>query len=495
MHLIIQLTPTIEIQEKIVKILDKFTNYVTELQAELQARKKQYEYYRDMLLSEEYLNRLSEKIDGLENYNEIFFAKVSDLCVRQKGINITAEKMKELNKADAPVKIFAGGNTVANVDVEDVGEENIINIPSVIIKSRGNIDFEYYDKPFSHKNEMWSYSTRNEHELNVKFLYYLLKNNLQYFKDHAISGKLPQISTGVTDNYKIPIPNIKIQNKVVEILDQFQSLLSDTQGLLPQEMEQRRKQYEYYREKLLTFGSECDNSTHTHTHTHTHELIPNGYFSLLKEAADFVGVNLYGFKWEEIRNCVLNVEKIKWKDYPERSFQYIDLSAIDRNNNKIMQTETINADNAPSRAQQIVHKSDVLFGTTRPLLQRYCLITDQYDKQICSTGFCVLRANKEKILPKWLLYTISTTSFLSHIENYEKGTSYPAISDGDVKLYEIPLPSLPVQEYVVSVLDTFDTLVRDVSEGLPREIELRQKQYEYYREKLLSFRREEPEEM
>ena len=116
------------------------------------------------------------------------------------------------------------------------------------------------------------------------------------------------------------------------------------------------------------------------------------------------------------------------------------------------------------------------------------MIPKEYDKQICSTGFCVLRADKKKVLPKWILYEISTSSFLSHIKNYEKGKSYPSISDRDVKMYEIPIPSLPVQEYIVSILDKFDALINDISQGLPKEIELRQKQYEYYREKLLDFK-------
>lgn len=249
--------PSIETQEKIVKTLDKFTNYVTELQAELQARTKQYEYYRDFLLSEEYLNKLSEQIFELEKHNEIFFAKISELCSRQKGIDITAKKMKEFDNQGAPVKIFAGGNTSANVEVEFVGINNVINKPSVIVKSRGNIDFEYYDKQFSHKNEMWSYSSLNDKKLNIKFLFYLLKNDLKYFKDNAITGKLPQISTRITDDYKIPVPDIIVQNKVVEILDKFQLLLSDTKGLLPKEIEQRQKQYEYYLEKLLTFDLKC----------------------------------------------------------------------------------------------------------------------------------------------------------------------------------------------------------------------------------------------
>lgn len=258
--------PSIETQEKIVKTLDKFTNYVTELQAELQtelqARNKQYEYYRDMLLSEKYLTKLTNEFYQLEDLKSFDFVKISELCLRQRGIKITAEQMKSLDKENSSVKVFAGGNTTANLLPEEVGIENIINKPSVIVKSRGNIDFEYYDRDFTHKNEMWSYSSLDEEKLNIKFLYYILKNNLKYFIDNSISGKLPQISTGLTDNHKVPLPSIHVQNKVVEVLDKFQDLLSDTQGLLPEEIEQRQKQYEYYREKLLTFEHKSDSTPH-----------------------------------------------------------------------------------------------------------------------------------------------------------------------------------------------------------------------------------------
>jgi type I restriction enzyme S subunit len=144
--------------------------------------------------------------------------------------------------------------------------------------------------------------------------------------------------------------------------------------------------------------------------------------------------------------------------------------------------------NAPSRAQQIVHKGDVIFGTTRPLLKRYAIINNQYNKQICSTGFCVLRADEKQVLSKWIYYNIATNSFYTHIERFEQGASYPAISNTNVKKYKIPIPPLAEQERIVSILDKFDALVNDISIGLPAEIEARQKQYEYYREKLLSFK-------
>ena len=249
--------PSLKIQEKIVKILDNFTKCVTELQAELQARNKQYNYYRDMLLSEDYLNKISKKIYEIEENRTLALVPIKEVCIRQRGFSITASEMKEIHKENAPIKIFAGGKTTANIDECNIDKKYIIKKPSIIVKSRGNIDFEFYDNPFSHKNEIWSYSSNDDNVLNIRYLYYYLKKNIKYFKDKAISGKLPQISTGITDNYKIWLPSIIIQNKIVKILDRFQELLSDTKGLLPLEIEQRRKQYEYYREKLLTFDSIC----------------------------------------------------------------------------------------------------------------------------------------------------------------------------------------------------------------------------------------------
>ena len=129
-----------------------------------------------------------------------------------------------------------------------------------------------------------------------------------------------------------------------------------------------------------------------------------------------------------------------------------------------------------------------MFATTRPLLKRYCLIDSEYDGQICSTGFCVLRANTDNVLQKWVLYHIASSSFYYHVEKYQQGASYPAISDANVKGYRIPVPPIEEQERIVAILDRFDALCNDLTSGLPAEIEARQKQYEYYRDKLLSFK-------
>ena len=158
-----------------------------------------------------------------------------------------------MNKPCGDVRIFAGGKTVADVDASDIEFESIIIKPSVIVKSRGNIDFEFYDKPFTHKGEFWSYSAIDKDVVNIKFVYYYLKNNLNFFEKSAISGKLPQIQTGITNDYLIPLPPLSIQSQIVGILDKFSTLVHNMQEGLPAEIALRQKEYEYYREKLLTF--------------------------------------------------------------------------------------------------------------------------------------------------------------------------------------------------------------------------------------------------
>ena len=124
--------------------------------------------------------------------------------------------------------------------------------PSVIIQSRGIIDVVYYDKPFTFKNEMWGYTHKDL--VTVKFLYYYLKNNIEYFRGKASeTGSMPQISLPVTEDYPIPIPPISEQQKIVLILDEFSTLVESLTEGLPAEIKARQQQYEYYRDKLLTF--------------------------------------------------------------------------------------------------------------------------------------------------------------------------------------------------------------------------------------------------
>lgn len=229
--------PHLEVQREIVRILDSFTLLTAELTAELTARKKQYEFYRDFLLNFD---------------SSVKFEELGKAFSRIRGTSITANKMRDIEVIDGDIRIFAGGKTVIDTTEDKILNPNITRAPSIIVQSRGIIDFIYYDKPFTFKNEMWGYTSENE--VSVKFLYYYLKNNVDYFRRASTSmGSLPQISLSITENFKIPVLSIETQRKVVEILDKFDTLVNSITEGLPREIELRRKQYEHYRELLLNF--------------------------------------------------------------------------------------------------------------------------------------------------------------------------------------------------------------------------------------------------
>ena len=176
---------------------------------------------------------------------------LGEVLVRTKGTKITAGKMKELHKSNAPIKIFAGGKTFALVDFDDIPQKDINHKPSIIVKSRGIIEFEYYDKPFSHKNEMWAYHSQNPN-INIKFIYYFLKQNEPYFQKIGSKMQMPQIATPDTDKFKIPIPPLSVQSQIVQILDTFTELNDQLRDELTAELSMRQKQYQYYRDLLLS---------------------------------------------------------------------------------------------------------------------------------------------------------------------------------------------------------------------------------------------------
>ena len=232
--------PPLEVQCEIVRILDKFTLLTAELTAELTARRKQYEYYMgDLLFFGKY-----------DNKNKVY--NLGELCTKLKGIAITAGQMKKITSENGEVRIFAGGKTRVDVKSDSINNDDIIKVPNIIVQSRGIIDFIYYDKPCSFKREMWSYTNGNN--ITLKYIYYYLKNNIGYFRQRGSQmGSMPQISLEITEKYKIPIPSIYEQEKIVKILDRFDKLCNDITSGIPAEIELNNKRYEYYRDKLLTF--------------------------------------------------------------------------------------------------------------------------------------------------------------------------------------------------------------------------------------------------
>ena len=167
-----------------------------------------------------------------------------------------------------------------------------------------------------------------------------------------------------------------------------------------------------------------------------------------------------GWNYKKLGEVCDKVSNIKWQNVPSDAvYSYVDLTAVDRDSFNITETQSINNENAPSRAKQIIKENDVLFGTTRPTLKRFCIVEDKNDGDICSTGFCVLRPNNEIVSSKWVFYQLMADKFYAYIEPLQSGATYPAVTDGVVKSYVIPIPSLSEQQHIVEELDLLSSII------------------------------------
>ena len=381
--------------------------------------------------------------------NGVEFKTLGEVCEMKRGSTITANQAE-----DGDIPVIAGGQKPAYFHNQSNREGKNITVAGSGAYA-GYV--AYWEQPIF-VSDAFTVAPK-EAFLDIKFVYYFL-TNIQDKIYHTKKGSgVPHVHPSSIADFEIPLPPLEIQKKIVECLDKFSALAAELQA----ELQLRRKQYEYYRTQLLTPHSDCNSATKS-------------------DDAQW--------EWKTLGEITLPAVNIKWKHVDATTeYQYVDLTSVNRENRNIEGTNIINKETAPSRAQQIIETGDILFGTTRPTLQRYCYVPKEYNGQICSTGYCVLRANKNVVLPKWIYYQLSLNSFIDYVTANQSGAAYPSISDSQVKAYKIPLPPLAEQERIVSILDKFEALTTSLSDGIPAEQAAQQKRYEYYRDLLLTFDR------
>ncbi|WQV60672.1 restriction endonuclease subunit S [Helicobacter pylori] len=250
--------PPLEIQQEIVKILDAFTELNTELNTELKAHKKQYEYYQNMLLdfndinlnqkdakmsAKTYPKRLKTLLHTLAPKG-VEFRKLGEVCEIIRGKRVTKKEI--LDKGKYPV--VSGGIGFMGYLNEYNREENTITIAQY-----GTAGFVNWQNQKFWANDV-CFSVIPKETLINRYLYYVLTNMQNYLYSISNRSAIPySISSNNIMQITIPIPPLEIQQEIVKILDQFSILTTDLLAGIPAEIKARKKQYEYYREKLLTF--------------------------------------------------------------------------------------------------------------------------------------------------------------------------------------------------------------------------------------------------
>ncbi|PLA06419.1 restriction endonuclease subunit S [Streptococcus anginosus] len=245
----------LEIQEKIVQILDKFTEYVTELTSELTLRQKQYSYFRDYLLN------FDEDGSGGAN-NKVYQVEWKTLGEVGK-VSMCRRILKNQTSDNGEVPFYKIG-TFGKVATSYISRELFENyklrfsypkLGDILISASGTIGrtvvFNGEDSYFQDSNIVWL--DHDESQVLNRYLYYFYQMNPWKVSD---GGTISRLYNGNIEKTRIPVPSLEIQSRIVQVLDNFDTVCHDLNIGLPKEIELRQKQYEYFREKLLTFVAE-----------------------------------------------------------------------------------------------------------------------------------------------------------------------------------------------------------------------------------------------
>lgn len=278
-----------------------------------------------------------------------------------------------------------------------------------------------------------------DNNLSIKYLYYILSISTKKYVSSGMGN--PKLMSNVVGKIKIPIPPLEIQEEIVKILDKFTDYVTE----LTTELTLRQKQFEKYKEVLIGFEDK-------------------------------------------------DIKLVKLLEIAEYGKKRIDNSEIEEGNyigveNLLKNKEGIELKKIklPSGTSIAFFPENILIGNIRPYLKKI-----YYSDFVGGTNgdVLVIQINEEKkheVNPRFLYYCLSTDYFFHYMNQNSKGAKMPRGDKSKVMLFEIPLPSINKQSEIVAILDKFYNLTYNVSSGLPKEIELRKKQYEYYRDKLLSF--------
>ena len=486
--------PPIEVQEEIVCILDSYTEKIDELiqnlMTEITARKTQYNYYRDKLLKAEtnaHKYKLGEiatvtKLAGFEFTNYVTYSENGNI-IALRGLNVKNGRLdlhdvKYVDKSDFSKlersklhigdMLFTYVGTVGQVAIVDEEDKYYLAPNVALIRCDKEVLLPQYMKYYFQTTQFWDKQIRR-----------LLQ-----------SSSMQNIPMEKIRKFEIAVPPLDVQNRIVNVLDNFERICSDLNIGLPAEIEARQKQYEYYRDKLLTFV-ETGNTILSRAEQSRAEQSRAEQSRALIKLVQYV----YGCVWLELGDVIvslntgLNPRKFFKLNTEDATNYYITIREM--KDGKIVPSEK--TDRMNDEAQKLCNNrsnlevGDVLFSGTGTIGETAVIEKEPSNWNI-KEGVYAIKPNQTMIQPMYLRYILITDFIKKEYMKKAAGGTVQSVPMGELKKIRIPVPSLQEQSRIVEVLKKLDDLCNGLTNGLPAEIEARQKQYEYYRDKLLSFK-------
>ena len=290
---------------------------------------------------------------------------------------------------------------------------------------------------------------KEEKTISSRYLFHYIGSGAftKYLGATLKSSTINNLNNGIIAPFTIPIPSLRVQARIVEILDKFTQLEAELEA----ELEARKKQYAYYRDQLLNF-SQCP------------PLNVNIEWKTLGEVAEYVR------------------QRVAVNQLCAQTYVGVDNLLPNRAGKQ-------DSNYLPTEGNAIAYQpNDILIGNIRPYLKK---IWKADNEGGASADVLVIRRTTRLLISGYLYHLLADDRFFSYDMQHAKGAKMPRGNKEKILDYVLPIPPLSEQRRIVDILDRFDTLTNSISEGLPKEIALRRKQYEYYRDALLNFPRAE----
>ncbi|UXM84505.1 restriction endonuclease subunit S [Methanococcus aeolicus] len=361
---------------------------------------------------------------------------------------------KYLNKQIPSMEVTANENKILKCNIKK--GDIFITPSSEVINDIGNSAVAIEDFP----NTVYSYHImrirlKNPNIITSMFINYLFES---YYVQNQINKKAHGITRfGLTktqwEKIKIPIPPLPIQEEIVKILDNFTELESE----LESELEARKKQYEYYKEELLTFGDD-------------------------------------EVEWKELGElCIIGDGLHGTPKYDDLGNYYF------INGNNLKEGKIVFDEKTKKVTDEIYekHKIDFISGKTIFMSINGTIGNLAFfngEDIVLGKSVAYFNILSKNINLRFLYYFLQTNFSKNYYDTQKTGSTIKNLGLKALRKFKIPIPPIEKQKQIVAILDKFDALVNDISEGLPAEIKARKQQYEYYREKLLTFKEKKKSE-
>lgn len=300
-----------------------------------------------------------------------------------------------------------------------------------------------------------AFSIQGNETLKTKYVYYILTNIQEKIYSTKKGGGVPHVHISSIDKFEIPVPPLPVQEEIVRILDNFTELQAELQA----ELQKRKLQYNYYLDNLLSFnrGEQIE------------------------------------VKWMKLKDVATQWYRgagIKREEVSEDGMPCIRYGEIHTTYNIWFDDCISHTDESKQASRKYAEKGDILFAITSediPLVGNSVAYLGN-ERIMVGGDIVVMKHNQD---PKYMAYALSTSDAIKQkgkgkVKSKVVHTNVPSLQE-----IVIPIPSMTEQKRIASILDRFDTLTNDLTAGLPAEIEKRRQQYEYYRDKLLTFKRKE----